>query len=208
MERRPAPSGEVLAREQSWQWEGITVLTARAEVPQFAGISRREKRFDRYYAQLARTYLARCGQTLFPRAAEECRAAMARSAPWQRMDAALRGTVLAPSDTHMSVTLELCEGCGGSLRVVRRFAEVWDLSAMLPVPLAEWFPPHTNVARRLRSRARELALDAGPSRCVLRAESYGLTEEGLCILCRNGAQLVLPWDAERGPFPLPRRAEQ
>ena len=37
---------EDLVEEKSWQWEGITVLTARLTLPQTKGESRREKRFD------------------------------------------------------------------------------------------------------------------------------------------------------------------
>lgn len=41
--------GEDFAQEKSWQWEDITVLTARLTLPQTKGESRREKRFDRYF---------------------------------------------------------------------------------------------------------------------------------------------------------------
>ena len=50
---------EDLVEEKSWQWEGITVLTARLTLPQTKGESRREKRFDRYYRALADAYFAR-----------------------------------------------------------------------------------------------------------------------------------------------------
>ena len=69
--------GEDFAQEKSWQWEDITVLTARLTLPQTKGESRREKRFDRYYRALADAYFARCEQKLLPDAAKTCRAAMA-----------------------------------------------------------------------------------------------------------------------------------
>ena len=56
--------GEDFAQEKSWQWEDITVLTARLTLPQTKGESRREKRFDRYYRALADAYFARCEQKL------------------------------------------------------------------------------------------------------------------------------------------------
>ena len=75
--------GEDFAQEKSWQWEDITVLTACLTLPQTKGESRREKRFDRYYRTLADAYFARCEQKLLPNAAETCREAVARSAPWR-----------------------------------------------------------------------------------------------------------------------------
>ena len=77
--------GEDFAQEKSWQWEDITVLTARLTLPQTKGESRREKRFDRYYRALADAYFARCEQKLLPDAAKTCRAAMARSAPYKSL---------------------------------------------------------------------------------------------------------------------------
>ena len=48
MKARPSFAlGEELTLEREWQWEGITVLTARAALPQLRGDTRREKRFDR-----------------------------------------------------------------------------------------------------------------------------------------------------------------
>ena len=70
--------GEDFAQEKSWQWEDITVLTARLTLPKTKGESRREKRFDRYYRALADAYFARCEQKLLPDAAKTCRRHMSK----------------------------------------------------------------------------------------------------------------------------------
>ena len=124
--------GEDFAQEKSWQWEDITVLTARLTLPQTKGESRREKRFDRYYRALADAYFARCEQKLLPDAAKTCRAAMARSAPCRcGGDAYLR--VSAQTEDAVVFTFEVNDGEG----VLRRWEEGWECSAFLPLFKAE-----------------------------------------------------------------------
>ena len=125
--------GEDFAQEKSWQWEDITVLTARLTLPQTKGESRREKRFDRYYERLAEVYLARCGQKLFPCAAESCRMAMARSGPWRMTEAALTYHVSAQTEDAVVFTFEVNDGES----VLRRWEEGWECSAFLPLFKAE-----------------------------------------------------------------------
>ena len=95
--------GEDLAEEKEWQWDGIAVLTAHLLLPQTGGESRREKRFDRYYRGLAQTFIARCEQKNFSRAAASCREAMARSAPWQKT--ALTLTYRVSTQTEEAIIL-------------------------------------------------------------------------------------------------------
>ena len=109
--------GEDFAQEKSWQWEDITVLTARLTLPQTKGESRREKRFDRYYRALADAYFARCEQKLLPDAAKTCRAAMARSAPWQMTAVTLTYRVSAQTEDAVVFTFEVNDGEG----VLRRW---------------------------------------------------------------------------------------
>lgn len=125
--------GEVFAQEKSWRWEDITVLTARLTLPQTKGESRREKRFDRYYRALADAYFARCEQKLLPDAAKTCRAAMARSAPWQMTAVTLTYRVSAQTEDAVVFTFEVNDGEG----VLRRWEEGWECSAFLPLFKAE-----------------------------------------------------------------------
>ena len=121
--------GEDLAEEKSWQWEGITVLTARLALPQTGGKSRRERRFDRYYRELADAFSARCEQKLLPEAAASCREAMARSAPWQMTAVTLDYSVSAQTDDAVVFALEAKNG----RTVLRRWEEGWERSAFLPL---------------------------------------------------------------------------
>ena len=125
--------GEDLSEEKSWQWEGITVLTTRLTLPQTGGKSRREQRFDRYYQDLARAFLARCEQKLLPEAAAACREAMARSAPWQMTAVTLTYRMSAQTDDAVIFGLTARDG----ETVLRRWEEGWERSAFLPLLRAE-----------------------------------------------------------------------
>ena len=130
MKERPRLTlAEDLVKERTWQWEGITVLTVRAVLPRTAGQSRREKRFDRYYERLAEVYLARCGQKLFPCAAESCRMAMARSGPWRMTEAALTYHTEAQTADALVLAFETREGG----EVLQQWEEGWERKAFLPL---------------------------------------------------------------------------
>ena len=130
MKERPhLTPAEDLVSERTWQWEGITVLTARAVMPRTAGQSRRDKRFDRYYERLAEVYLARCGQKIFPRAAESCREAMARSGPWRMTEAALTYRTEAQTADALVLAFETREGG----EVLRQWEEGWERRTFLPL---------------------------------------------------------------------------
>ncbi len=121
--------GEDLVEEKIWQWEGITVLTARLTLPQTKGENRREKRFDRYYRALADAYFARCEQKLLSNAAEICREAMARSAPWRMTVAALTYRVSAQTEDAMILDFEVRDGED----VLCCWEEGWERNAFLPL---------------------------------------------------------------------------
>ena len=121
--------GEDLAEEKEWQWEGIAVLTAHLLLPQTGGESRREKRFDRYYRELAQTFIVRCEQKNFSRAAVSCCEAMARSAPWQKT--ALTLTYCVSTQTEEALILAFAVKDGEE--VLRHWEEGWERSAFLPL---------------------------------------------------------------------------
>ena len=157
--------GEDFAQEKSWQWEDITVLTARLTLPQTKGESRREKRFDRYYRALADAYFARCEQKLLPDAAKTCRAAMARSAPWQMTAVTLTYRVSAQTEDAVVFTFEVNDGEG----VLRRWEEGWECSAFLPLFKAERGSALAHSARaglgtRRARRAAEGCVFGSPTR--------------------------------------------
>ena len=121
--------GEDFAQEKSWQWEDITVLTARLTLPQTKGESRREKRFDRYYRALADAYFARCEQKNFSCAAASCREAMARSAPWQKTALTLTYRVSTQTEEALILAFAVKDG----EEVLRHWEEGWERSAFLPL---------------------------------------------------------------------------
>ena len=121
--------GEDFAQEKSWQWQDITVLTARLTLPKTKGESRREKRFDRYYRALADAYFARCEQKLLPDAAKTCRAGLARSAACQLSALTLSYRVCGQTVDGVFFTFEVNDGES----VLRRWEEGWECSAFLPL---------------------------------------------------------------------------
>lgn len=123
-----------LVREEAWQWDGVTVLTAHLTLPQLAGTGRKVLRFNRFYRRLGDAFLSRCERVLLPRAADSCRAAMARSAPWQRTEAALSFLVTRQDEDALSLCFDVCENGAHTAR----FCAVWDTKTLLPTPRAEW----------------------------------------------------------------------
>ena len=121
--------GEDLAEEKEWQWEGIAVLTAHLLLPQTGGESRREKRFDRYYRELAQTFIVRCEQKNFSRAAVSCCEAMARSAPWQKTALTLTYHVSTQTEEALILAFAVKDG----EEVLRHWEEGWERSAFLPL---------------------------------------------------------------------------
>lgn len=226
MEHELPRLGEALTEERSWEWEGVTVLTASVSLPQLAGAGGRVRRFNRYYRRVCRAYLARCARLLLPAAAESCRAAMAVSAPWHAARAELRWRVSREGNGVLSLVYDVREDICGEAPVLLRRAEVWELASCLPVPPEEFFPPRAHVKRLLLRFARaELARRAEQGaalrgdwrlrlRRALNTRNWYLTDEGLCFFCQSGAlaaaregavAFTLPYDEENGPFPRLRK---
>ncbi len=224
MEHEEPRLAEALTEERAWEAEGITVLTASVTLPQLAGSGGRVKRFNRYYRRFCRAYFTYCKQILFPEAADSCRAAMSVSAPWEAARAELRFRVTRHTGGLLSIVCDARETISGLPPFLIRRSEVWETASGLPLPLEEFFPPHTRCKKQLLRVAREetqrrVALGAAYRdnwRAMLRraldVRNYYLEDSGLCFfypLCAvAGAKegivtFTMPYDAEFGPFPPP-----
>ncbi len=224
MEHEEPRLAKALSEERSWEADGITVLTASVTLPQAEGKSARARRFNRCYRRFCRAYLAYCEQFLLPEAAASLRAAREISAPWEAARAVLTWHAALQAGDVLSIVCDARETvCGQAPFLIRR-SEVWDMSAGLPMPLAEFFPPHTRCKAALLRFARAEALrrvEDGAAyrenwraalRRALSVQNYYLTESGLCFfypfcaLAGERAGIVtftMPYDADNGPFPPP-----
>lgn len=226
MEHEELRLGEALTEEESWEADGITVLTASLTLPQLAGTGGCVRRFNRYYRRFCRAYLSYCKQILLSEAADSCRAAMAVSAPWSAAHAELSWRVSLRSGDILSVVCDARETIHGLPPFFIRRAEVWDLGMGLPVPLEEFFPMRTRCKKALLRFAREETLrrvEAGAPyrenwRAMLRrafnARNFYLTEDALCffypLYAVAGASegivtYTIPFDEENGPFLPPEQ---
>lgn len=144
-----------LHEERTWESGGIVVLTAEVTLPRCDGRTRAARRFNRYYRRYASAYLRYCAVELFPRAEERMRAAMVRSAPWERTHACLTYTVMLSRGALLSL---YSEGVEENLppRLVLRRAETWSLRDGLLLEARDFFPRGTPLRRLLTARARSL----------------------------------------------------
>ena len=226
MEHEELRLAEALTAEQSWEADGVTVLTASIALPQLAGENIRARRFNRYYRRFCRAYLTYCRQILLPEAADSCRAAMETSAPWSAAHAELRWRVSHRSGEVLSVVCDARETIHGLPPFLIRRSEVWDLGTGLPMPLDEFFPAHRRCKKALLRFAREETLkrvESGAAyrenwRAMLRrtldVRNFYLQEDGLCFfypLCavapaKEGVvTFTMPYDDENGPFLPPEK---
>ena len=179
MEHEEPRLAEALTEEQSWEADGVTVLTASVTLPQLAGKSGCARRFNRYYRRFCRAYLTYCKQILLPEAADSCRAAMAVSAPWSAAHAALSWRVSDRAGDILSVVCDARETIHGLPPFLIRRSEVWDLSAGLPMPLDEFFPPRKHCKKLLRPKAPPItAPPSGPS--AMAAMAMGIMLNTMC----------------------------
>ena len=224
MEHEELRLAEALTEEKSWEADGITVLYASVTLPQLAGRDARAKRFNRYYRRFCRAYLTYCAQILLPEAAASCRAAQSVSAPWEAGRAELRFQVSRRAGETLSIVCDARETIHGLPPFLIRRSDVWDLGMGLPVPLDEFFPPHTRCKRVLlrfaRSETRKRVEDGAAYRNdwrvmlrrTLNPRNFYLTDGGLCFFYPLGAvaparegvvSFTMPYDGEHGPFPPP-----
>lgn len=210
-----------LTEDQTWEAEGIPVLSASVSLPQLEGQSGSARRFNRCSELLRQAFFAYCRQFLLPEAAVSCRTAMDASAPWNAARAELSFRVSLHTGFLLSLVYDERETVHGRAGFAMRSGEVWDLSAGLPVPVSECFPPRTPCRSVLLRFAREELLRRLENGMVLRdnwrlrlrrhmnPRGYYLTGEGLCVFCPLGTvapreagfpTFTIPYNAEKGPF--------
>ena len=232
MEKKNLCFGEDLRQEKAWEVDGITVLHTSVTLPQFAAGVRRARRFDRYYRHLCRAYFTYCEQMLLPWAKAQCKAALDTSAPWTHTSCEMSYRITLREENVVSLCIDAKETNGPVPRLVLRRADTWDLSAMLPMPMGEFFPKRAAYRKRLIAHARETAqtqMAQGVAaydeayRVLLRrafsSRNYYLTDAGLCFFypmyavapsIEGVVTFTAPYDAQRGPFapsmlPAPER---
>ena len=222
MEKMEYRFGEDLRQEKAWDTDSIPVLHASVTLPQLALPTRRARRFDRYYRHLGRAYFAYCEQMLLPWAKAQCKAALESSAAWTHTLCEMSYRVTLREDDVISLYIDAKETNGPVPRLVLRRADTWDLNAMLPMPMGEFFPKRAPYRKRLITLARETAqtqMAQGVAvydenyRSLLRrafsSRNYYLTDAGLCFFypmyavapsAEGVVTFTAPYDAVCGPF--------
>lgn len=222
MEKKDYRFGEDLRQDKAWELDGITVLHATVTLPQLAAPTRRARRFDRYYRHLGRAYFTYCEQMLLPWAKAQCASALDTSAAWTHAHCEMSYRVTLREEDVVSLCIDAREMNGPLPRLVLRRADTWDLSAMLPMPMGEFFPKRAAYRKRLITLAREtahsqmaqgVAVYDSNYRILLRrafsSRNYYLTDAGLCFFypmyavapsAEGIVTFTAPYDAEHGPF--------
>ena len=222
MDKRELCFGENLRWEKAWDVDGIPVLHASVTLPQLALPTRRARRFDRYYKHLCKAYFAYCEQILLPWAIAQCKVALDTSAPWTHTRCEMSYRITLHEGNIVSLVVDAKETNSPVPRLVLRRADTWDLNAMLPMPMSEFFPKRAAYRKRLIALARETAqsqMAQGVAaydenhRTLLRrafsSRNYYLSDAGLCFFYPMYAvapsiegivTFTVPYDAERGPF--------
>lgn len=179
--------------EREWTADGITILVASVSVPQ--PVSAKDnvcRRIRRYYRLLCRTYLRYCEKMLLPQAVSAYRAALSSSTPLPLFRAELDYRVTYHASGLLSLYTESRESALSGRPLITRRSDTWDLRSGYPIPLSDFFPPHSPWKKQLLSHAAaeiEKQERAGTARYhegwlkLLRRhfnpENYYLTEDGL-----------------------------
>lgn len=222
MEKMEYRFGEDLRQEKAWDTDSIPVLHASVTLPQLASPTRRARRFDRYYKHLCKAYFAYCEQILLPWARAQCKAALDTSAPWTHTRCEMSYRITLREENVISLYIDAKETNGPVPHLVLRRADTWDLNAMLPMPMGEFFPKRAPYRKRLITLARETArsqMAQGVAvydeayRILLRrafsSRNYYLTDVGLCFFypmyavapsAEGVVTFTAPYDAVCGPF--------
>lgn len=201
--------------------DGIPLFTLSHQLPQLS----REGRFNRYYSACRSAFLRTCREDLAPALQSAYRRSLESAAPlpqWQ-------GRLTAAVTYRQGPLLSLCTDAlitGPEERWHIRRGDTWDLRRQLPLPLSLFFPPGTNLHRRLcdaatqemaRQEAEGLArYHPGRETTLKRTfhpHRFFLSEEGLHFFfpmntiapaVEGCPTFLVPYDGEKGPFPAER----
>ena len=142
---------ETLSAQREWTVDGIPVLQADISLPcPVSPVCRIQRRIERFYQLHSRSYLRYCENWLAPKAAADCRQALADSAPLPQYTARLTYQITCNEDGILSLFTDSHEFTGGKTLVLRR-GDTWDLQTGYPMPAAAFFPRRT-VLRKLLLR--------------------------------------------------------
>ena len=140
---------ETFSAEREWDVEGIPVLHADISLPcPVSPDSRIQRRIDRFYRLQSRSYLRYCEHWLLPKAAADCRQALADSAPLPQYTARLTYQITCNEGGILSLFTDSREFTGGPPLVLRR-GDTWDLATGCPVALPDFFPPRSGWKKNL-----------------------------------------------------------
>lgn len=179
--------------EREWTVDDIPVLTAAVSVPQaVSGSQSVTRRIQKYYRAQSQAYFRYCETWLLPPARAEYHSALAASAPLPHFRAELTYRITYQQASLLSLYTQSLETT--TQRFLSRRGDTWDLSTGYPIPLSDFFPPHSpwkqslmkTVAASIQRQEEEGAAQyAQHSPRALRRQfnpmNYYLTEEGVAI---------------------------
>lgn len=196
----------------------VPLLRADAQLPVWHGAH--GERFNRYYRAYGRAFVRYCESVLFPLAQEAYRQAQENAGALPHWQAALRTTVTYREGALLSLYTDSVES-GGAQRIVLRRGDTWDMGSGTPLRLADFFPPHTPVRKRVLSALRaqiEREERLGLYRYLpdwrvrlrrsFNPQNFYLSDEGLLVFYQVYAiappsegipVFLLPYDAQKGP---------
>ncbi|MBE6961165.1 MAG: DUF3298 and DUF4163 domain-containing protein [Ruminococcaceae bacterium] len=148
---------ETLSAQREWTADGIPVLRADISLPcPISPDCRIRQRIERFYQLQRRSYLRYCENWLAPKAAADCRQALADSAPLPQYTARLTYQVTCNEAGILSLFTDSQEFTGGRTLVLRR-GDTWDLQTGYPLPATAFFPRRTFLRKLLlRTAADEI----------------------------------------------------
>ena len=183
---------EPFTTEREWTVDEIPVLSAALSLPSPTDEGRTAARIRRFYRLQGRAFIRYCENFLLPAAAEEYRLALEASRPLPCFRAELGYTVTYNNDGFFSLYTQSREPVRGTVSLLQRRSDTWDLAAGYPVPLRDFFPKGSRWRQRLLDAAStqmQTQESAGISRWhedwkrLLRRrfnpDHYYLTEDGL-----------------------------
>lgn len=196
----------------------VPLLTASAQLPVWEGDG--GARFNRYYRAYAHAFERYCETVLFPSAQASYRQALEHAGEMPDCRATLRTTVTCQQGDLISLYTDSIEN-SGKQRIILRRGDTWDMSSGTPLRLANFFPPHTLVRKRILSVVRARIereerlglyryLPDWPSRIrrSFNPRNFYISDEGLTFFYRFYAiappaegipTFFLPYDEEKGP---------